>query len=94
MFDRNSRYYNIEKVFHSCQGGKRIVYVRRRFIPKVKRDVNYPTLTWRAGDRLDLIAERLLSDSEKFWRICDVNYVLNPRMYNKPGKLVNIPIEK
>ena len=94
MFERNSRYYEIERAFHTCRDGNKIVYVRRRFIPKVKRDIDYPTITWCAGDRLDLVAERLLSDSEKFWHICDVNYVLNPRMYCKPGKLVNIPVEK
>ena len=93
MFERDSRYYDIERAFHTCQDDSKIVHVRRRFIPKIKRDVTYPTITWCAGDRLDLIAERFLSNPEEFWRICDINYELNPRMYCKPGKRINIPVK-
>jgi hypothetical protein len=93
MFERNSRYYNIETKLFSCNGGK-IIYLRRRFVPKINRDISFRIMICCAGDRLDLIAERVLGDSEGFWRICDVNYELNPRMYCQLGKLITLPVRK
>ena len=94
MFERNSRYYNIEKSYYSCPDGSKIVYVRRRFIPKIKRDDSWTIIVCGGVDRLDLIAERVLNDSEAFWRICDVNFELNPRRLCQLGKLINQPVRK
>ncbi len=94
MFERNSRYYNIEKSYYSCPDGSKILYVRRRFIPKIKRDDSWPIIVCREGDRLDLLAKSVLNDSEAFWRICDINFELNPRKLCQPGKLINQPFRK
>jgi hypothetical protein len=92
MFERNSRYYDNEKAFHTCSDGSKIVYVKRRFLPKINRNISYQTIICCASDRLDLIAERFLGGSEESWRICDVNYELNPMMYCIPGRLIKIPV--
>lgn len=47
--------------------------------------------TWRAGDRIDRVADRFLQDPLRYWEILD----LNPEILNahqiEPGTQVRIP---
>lgn len=91
MFEKNSRYFNLDKNFHFSSDGHKIVYIKRRFVPKI-REGSYPQELIINGDRIDLLAVRLFGEPDEYWRICDVNYELNPRMiFSVPGTLINIP---
>jgi len=82
MFDKTSRYYNLEVATLSTTDNDgatvEIRYVRRRFIPSSAGATVLAKHRVRQGDRLDNIAARYLSDPRQFWLICDANYVLQP----------------
>jgi hypothetical protein len=82
MFDRTSRYYNLEiaTLSRTDSAGTtvEIRYVRRRFIPSNEGATVLAEHRVREGDRLDNIAARYLSDPGQFWLLCDANDVLQP----------------
>lgn len=95
MFDRPSRYYNLEIVTLSTTDGDgatiEIRYVRRRFIPSHAGAAVLAKHRVREGDRLDNIAARYLSDPRKFWLLCDANYVLQPdELTDSIGNVIEI----
>lgn len=93
MFDRKSRYYDVENTILVRRDGERIAYKKRRFLPKIDRDVEHPLVEAVDQDRLDLLAARILGDPEQFWRICDVNGVMNPfELLDEPGKWIKVPL--
>ena len=55
MFDSRSRYANIESDEYISPDGKRILYKRRRFLPKGDELSLLVEVTVAEGDRLDLI---------------------------------------
>jgi hypothetical protein len=85
MFDDESRYHALETAEwsphddRSTRDGRKIAYVRRRFLPQ---EDDAPLLgrvqVTEAQRRLDLIAARALGDPEQFWRICDTNGAMHP----------------
>ena len=93
MLDSNSRYYNLETATYETDDGKLIAYKRRRFLPK---GADLPLLTEtnvEQSDRLDLIANRTIGDSEQFWRVCDANDAMDPDvLIAEPGKWLKVPI--
>ncbi|MBN1323493.1 MAG: hypothetical protein JW986_05765 [Methanotrichaceae archaeon] len=91
MFEKGSRYYEIEQASYIDSDGRRIAYKRRRFLPQ---GASLPLLQEIAvveGDRLDLMAGRVLGNAEGFWRICDANDCMNPRDLARPGDRLRIP---
>jgi hypothetical protein len=75
MFTRGSRYASVADAELVDRAGRTIRYKRMRFIP----DTPGPLFAVvRSDDRPDLIAYRVLGDSEQFWRLCDVNLVPRP----------------
>ena len=78
MFDFTSRYYNTPTAELETAGGKKIVYLRRRFVPPPERFEVLQEHTVSEGDRLDNIAAQYLGDPEQFWRICDANGAVRP----------------
>lgn len=91
--DSKSRYYNLETATYETQDGKSIAYKRRRFLP---RGQDLPLLTEtkvEQSDRLDLIADRTIGDSEQYWRVCDANDAMNPEdLTAEPGRWLRVPI--
>ncbi len=78
MFPLTSRYYNIPIAELETADGKKIVYLRRRFVPPPER---FELLTEHAvteGERVDTIAAQYLGDPEQFWRLCDANNAMRP----------------
>ena len=78
MFSITSRYYNIETVKFESPDGKKIVYVRRRFVPPAERFELLQEHSVAEGERLDNITAQYLGDAEQFWRICDANNAMRP----------------
>ena len=78
MFAITSRYHSIQTAELETTDGRRIVYLRRRFVPSPAVFALLLEHTVTEGDRLDNIAARYLGDPEQFWRICDANGVIRP----------------
>ncbi|HXT63366.1 MAG TPA: LysM domain-containing protein [Pyrinomonadaceae bacterium] len=78
MFSVTSRYYVLEQVKYETADGRKIVYVRRRFVPPADRFALLTEHTVTQGDRLDNITANYLGDAEQFWRVCDANSAMRP----------------
>jgi hypothetical protein len=78
MFSITSRYYNIPTATRETPDGRKIVYVRRRFVPPPERFELLLEHLVTQGERLDLIAAQYLADPEQFWRLCDANGAIRP----------------
>jgi hypothetical protein len=78
MFEPTSRYYSLETAVHTMPDGRIVAYKRRRFLPRGEEMELLAEETVTEGDRLDLIANHALGNSEFFWLICDANDAMNP----------------
>ncbi len=78
MFPITSRYYTIERAELETADGKKIVYLRRRFVPPAERFELLQEHLVTEAERLDNITAEYLGDPEQFWRICDANNALRP----------------
>jgi hypothetical protein len=98
MFETNSRYYGIPEtsiVFNELEGGEhKIVYKRRRFLPPLAEDTGtFVEHIVTQGERLDNITARYIGDPTQFWRICDVNLILEPdELTDEIGRSIKIAI--
>ena len=93
MFEYTSRYYNLEQEKFLTPTGRRITYVKRRFLPQGKEIPVLGEVTITEGDRLDLITYRTLGDPEQFWQICDANNAMNPvELTEELGSSLVIPL--
>jgi len=78
LFPPTSRYHNTETSTCETADGKKIIYLRRRFIPAPERFTLLQEHLVVEGDRLDNITALYLGDPLQFWRICDANTAMNP----------------
>jgi len=92
MFPPTSRYYLTETAVFEPDGGRHIVYLRRRFAPAPERFVTLFEHTVTQGERLDQIAAQYLGDPEQFWRICDANGALRPEELLETGRRVRLTL--
>lgn len=95
MFTHTSRYYSLETVVFSAADGREHAYKRRRLLPDPAGMQVLAEVMVTQGDRLDVITAKSLGDPEHFWRICDMNYTMNPEELTKDkeiGRKVNIPL--
>lgn len=77
-FPINSRYYGVETAEAEGPDGRKIVHLRRRFVPAPERFATLFEHTVNEGERLDQIAAAYLDDPEQFWRVCDANGAVDP----------------
>ena len=93
MFEPTSRYYYRETATYTTPDGRRIAYLRRRFLPRGEELPQLVEVTVTDGDRLDSITARTLGDPEQFWRIADANNAMSPfDLTTEPGTVVRVPI--
>lgn len=52
---------------------------------------NYYTMTWREGDRIDVIAQKLYASSDKWHHIMDYNPEIVDPNGIAPGTLIRVP---
>lgn len=91
MFEPQSRYYHLETATHVTEDGREITYKRRRFLPRADELQIVAEVTVSQGERLDLLAARLIGDPEQFWRLCDANAPLNPQeLTAEPGRVLQV----
>ncbi len=93
MFDYNSRYFSLETATYTTKEQRKIAYKRRRFLPQGKDMQLLVEVTFKEGDRLDVITAQALGDPEHFWRIADANDVMNPdELTDELGRPIRIPV--
>lgn len=96
MFDKTSRYYNLDTatltVTNSDGTSREIRYLKRRFIPSSAGMTTLVEHPVSQGDRLDHITARYLGDPTQFWRLCDTNNVLNPDELEETGRTIKIAL--
>ena len=96
MFDRTSRYANVETASLTVTGAdgqtREIRYVRRRFIPPAEGQTTLAEHTVTQGERLDQIAARYLGDPAQFWRVCDANTIMRPAELEQIGRTIAIAL--
>lgn len=91
MFDRRSRYYELEDLRYRDGDSRTIVYKSRRFLSREKNRSVWWEIETNDTDRPDLVAARTLQRSELFWRICDANGVMNPfELTERSGRKVRV----
>jgi len=77
-FSPTSRYHDIETTIFETADGKKVAYVRRRFLPSSDRFSLLEEHVVTDGERLDNITAQYLGDPEQFWRVCDSNNAMHP----------------
>ncbi len=89
MIKQSSRYYGFEHLRHVTDDDREIIYLARRFVPRAREAGK---TTNAQSERLDLIAERTLGNSELFWRLCDANEEANPFVLSeRSGRNLKLP---
>ncbi|MGL5804815.1 MAG: hypothetical protein ACRC11_05145 [Xenococcaceae cyanobacterium] len=78
MFEYTSRYFLIATAEFVTTDGRKIAYVRRRFLPQGDRLPVLVEVTATRDDRLDIITAENLGDPEQFWKVCDANNAMKP----------------
>jgi hypothetical protein len=93
MFDHTSRYYRVKEGKLTLADGREVAYKMRRFLPRGEEMQLMAVVSAGQGDRLDLVAHRVLGDPTQFWRICDANDVMDPlELETEDGRRIKIPI--
>jgi len=92
-FSPTSRYAGIEVASLETSDGRKIAYLRRRFVPQPGRYALLREHVVVAGQRLDHIAALYLGDPEQFWRIADANGAIAPEtLTGEPGDIIRITL--
>jgi hypothetical protein len=92
LFPPASRYHGIETATLETAEGKKVIYLKRRFVPPPERFELLQEHVVTQGERLDNITARYLGDPEQFWRLCDANGVLHPRELEEVGRRLRITL--
>jgi hypothetical protein len=92
-FPPGSRYHGVEVATLDLPDGRRIAYVRRRFVPPADSFALLREHLVRSGERLDTVAALHLGDPEQFWRIADANGAIAPeQLTDEPGRRLRITL--
>lgn len=95
MFDPDSRYASLPTSTWTDASGREVVYVQRRLRPRYRDLQPVADLPLSEGDRLDLMATRVIGDPLRWWQIADSNDPLNPDdLTAQPGSTVHVAVPK
>jgi hypothetical protein len=95
-FDPTSRYTGLPTtafdILDANGNSRRIMYVRRRFIPTA--DPRAAVILHRVapGERLDNVTARYAEPTD-FWRLCDASGVMRPEELDVPGAVIYVPLQ-
>lgn len=91
-FPPNSRYHGSETAEITDAEGRRLVFLRRRFVPDPARFVTLQEYRIVEGDRIDRMAAAVLGDPEQFWRLPDANGSLKPGELEEIGRRIRLTL--
>lgn len=92
LFPPTSRYHGIEITTLETAAGKKMIYIKRRFVPSPERFELLQEHVVTQGERLDNITAHYLGDPEQFWRICDANGAMRPEELEEIGRRLRITL--
>jgi len=92
-FDPSSRYYGIDTATYEAADGRKIVYVRRRFVPQPETLALIREYLVNASDRLDNVAAQQYGDPTQAWQLCDANTAFDPAdLTATPGRRLRVTL--
>jgi len=90
MFEKGSRYENVDESELTDENDRVIRYKKTRFAPASTARFRHLVTE---GERLDHMAHRYFRDAERFWRICDTNTAMWPDdLLAAAGEWILIPL--
>ncbi|HWT00754.1 MAG TPA: hypothetical protein VN256_10950 [Pyrinomonadaceae bacterium] len=93
MFPPTSRYHRTQTAEFEQADGRRVVYLRRRFVPPPERFALLFEHAVTEGERLDNVTFKYLGDPEQFWRVADANGAVRPEeLTETPGRRLRITL--
>jgi hypothetical protein len=93
-YPRTSRYYSTGIAVHTLPDGTEVRYAKRRLLPPLPDPENTSPHVVTDGERPDLLGQRYVGDPEQWWRIADLNPVIDPRdLTAHPGHTIAVPRE-
>lgn len=93
-YPRTSRYADAEIAVHVQPDGTEVRYVKRRLLPPLPDPGSTRPQVVTAGERPDLLGQRYYGDPEQWWRVADLNPVMDPRdLTAHPGRVIEVPGE-
>lgn len=80
MFSPSSRYADarLRTLTIDLPDGQTVAYKEARVLPASDPSTASGEIAAAIGERLDALTARALGNSELFWRMCDVNEVMDP----------------
>lgn len=75
MFDKKSRYANLDTYTVADHRGRKVIVVA---VPDAPEEVFAGLHLMKQGQRIDHLAHKYLDDPAGFWRICELNDVMLP----------------
>ncbi|AGC48173.1 hypothetical protein MYSTI_06900 [Myxococcus stipitatus DSM 14675] len=97
MIDSTSRYAALSQtpLVWTDPSGREIRYVPRRFLAPADSYEVLAEAVVLGGDRLDLVAVRVLGSAEAWWRVADANETLDPEtLTSEPGVRLRVPVPR
>ena len=93
MFEPNSRYASIPTQSFTQSDGRKVTYVRRRFLPQGQSLPLLREVVVENEERLDMLTAKTLGDPEQFWHIGDANNAMQPQaLMTEPGRRLRVPL--
>jgi hypothetical protein len=88
MFNKNSRYYNLEIATGKDIKGRSVRAVKLRYLPATTGSETMIT----ASDQLDVMAKNLYRDATRFWHIADANSEMEANeLVETTGRVIKVP---
>jgi len=92
-FDDFSRYRGLQLIVGFDASGREVLYVERRFLPQPGSLAEVGTVSFRDGDRLDLIAAEQFGEARWWWRLADANGACDPaELTLEPGRSLRLTL--
>jgi hypothetical protein len=88
---KGSRYAKVPMLQRTGPDGRTVSYLAIRFIPPVPAGYRH---TFKAHERLDILAYNFYRNPEKFWLIADANTEMDPEDLLVPGEQLLIPPDR
>jgi nucleoid-associated protein YgaU len=91
MIFKGSRYQDTGTYQVIGPAGQIVTALKIRFIPATPAGYLH---TFRAGERLDILAYQFYRNPEKFWLIADANEEMDPEDLMETGRKLRIPPDR
>lgn len=91
MIFKGSRYANVGTMQATDANGRTVTALKIRFIPPTPAGFIH---TFKADERLDLLAYSFYRQPDKFWLIADANTAMDPDDLLEPGRQILVPPDR